>query len=1010
MPLQPVLRLREDTTTVLVPPSRDGRARVFAPRFALGALALEGDDDPHLAPGVHLRLLPTPLVGLPTRPVGVYRIDLGEAAAEVTTLDQAAPAVWVDNEGRPLSPPFDVPEDGAWGLIPAGTWDPCVWVKVLGSGSLQVSIRGPVGGRLETLFTRSAEPWELCASHIERVFVSGDGEVEGLLWLSAKMTVHESRLHSLLALPVRSGRRYEALTEHGSADRVGYGAPRALGLEDQPEAGNPAACTPIGSPASAEIQRLAGVIGSVHGNLVAPGGNTLDGTLQALLDDSVKPHLQTLSHGLHGTGNAAGSLRGRRLEQLLLAARDPGVARWLGLAGLDTGLGSNQQGHLIAYLFRARFLYDFDLWTAYSRDFAALTPGLRSPASMAADEDPQLPFPDAFDTTGDLVSGQSVAVELWAVACVVAGAPPDPPPAPEIVSVSADGPLLPPEAVRIADVGLAGLLPGAGLAAALLGPHGPVSLNPARVTGRRKLIFPPAGQDPKVSLALPRENGILKLAQVDIFGRASPWRSRVVDELPRPAPPAATLRGAYTPPEEPPATGDAAGALRLSIPVPPAASLCLGALPLAHVELETLEGPPAPSSVTVTGETVAVTFPGLPLAPRAEASGRYRARFTDGEGNAGAWSPAVRVTMVDRRPPPPVSLPNTLVYASRPDVTGRATVSLDWPSAQRTRWRVYFSDETRLGAFAGRSFQNQARAIALPQDRAAHFVNKADIFGREAFELLTPTPLGRSSFTHRVDAGLGVLLFYKVVPVSETRVEGSFKAATLVPRGIPNQAPPARPLLEVTGRADGQVQLAVQLVRGGTSAVRWRLRRTTVAVADPLAMLVVAEGAIEAGKRRLELVDAGGWPHATDAPLRPWMRYAWVVEVQGADLPGSTLPGAWSPPSNRVGTWFPAPPPGAPQGFTASEYRPGTVRLTWEHPPGDLRGGSVGGYRYLLRVAEPGAEERPLAEVRASDKNLWTTTAPSAPTRYRIALVDPLERMSPWRSAVFPPPGDAGGR
>ena len=34
-----------------------------------------------------------------------------------------------------------------------------------------------------------------------------------------------------------------------------------------------------------------------------------------------------------------------------------------------------------------------------------------------------------------------------------------------------------------------------------------------------------------------------------------------------------------------------------------------------------------------------------------------------------------------------------------------------------------------------------------------------------------------------------------------------------------------------------------------------------------------------------------------DPGLKPWRRYAWRAEVRGADLPGSSLKGAWSRPS-----------------------------------------------------------------------------------------------------------------
>ncbi len=46
----------------------------IAPLWSFNAQAIDAAGDPHLAPGVHLRLIPSQRLGLPVMPFFVYRL------------------------------------------------------------------------------------------------------------------------------------------------------------------------------------------------------------------------------------------------------------------------------------------------------------------------------------------------------------------------------------------------------------------------------------------------------------------------------------------------------------------------------------------------------------------------------------------------------------------------------------------------------------------------------------------------------------------------------------------------------------------------------------------------------------------------------------------------------------------------------------------------------------------------------------------------------------------------
>ncbi|MFC7608242.1 hypothetical protein [Teichococcus aestuarii] len=65
---------------------------LLAPPDLFAALAIAAEADPDLPPGTHLRLLPSPALGFPLAPFGLFRVTAEPAEARI---------IWRDREHRP---------------------------------------------------------------------------------------------------------------------------------------------------------------------------------------------------------------------------------------------------------------------------------------------------------------------------------------------------------------------------------------------------------------------------------------------------------------------------------------------------------------------------------------------------------------------------------------------------------------------------------------------------------------------------------------------------------------------------------------------------------------------------------------------------------------------------------------------------------------------------------------------------------------------------------------------
>ena len=202
----------------------------LSPAWALAAQALDvRGDQSYLRTGLHLRVMTSPDLGLPVTPLRVLHREIDPATLRTDI-------VWTTTDVNPrvLNPPFAVTADQpAIGWLPPTIDATCCWidVDVDVDDHVQVSAMLPTGRGPRPVATRSARPYQVWASAIQQVLVTGNGTVHGARWLPAD--VDSDQLIKLTALPVaRPHPRYAAL-DNGvlvAAARVARGAPirRAL--------------------------------------------------------------------------------------------------------------------------------------------------------------------------------------------------------------------------------------------------------------------------------------------------------------------------------------------------------------------------------------------------------------------------------------------------------------------------------------------------------------------------------------------------------------------------------------------------------------------------------------------------------------------------------------------------------------------------------------------------------------------------------------------------------------
>lgn len=911
--------------------------------------------------------------------------------------------------------------------------------------------------------TRTAPPFAFSAPGIVQILLQGSGTVVSVTWFEQRdIGKLEWTPFTLLNLPHAGGPRYLPISNAiaRAEARVLEQAPQRRPLQETMGM-LPPALAPSETPIW-EAKRV--------NSLSLPLQPDLD---RLITDLSVPPlEMTTSSPVTDELGRSLGNFTQRCLDRVLQSRFDPGCAALFGHKALDREF--RETTPLLVFYWIAGFFQDFP--TTRNPAFAELLTDQLFDA-LLAQAGTQSRFPNSSAWVGSwvkLASGLGVELDkkllgtlennsnvigLGTLAVADRSATPARMQPPTItahrhvdwVPTPVPGARREVE-LQLADVGIAALLaaekqtPAGGALRESMNKVNTDSFHLPLVLGRNhedEESLPPTAPgigslSDRQASADPIRYGV---AQQDGFGRWSDWATVVNHPGPRPRPPRPVFRAMYTQPANPAASG---GRVRVIVEVPPLASLAPASFPVRDFEL-------AVTDLTTSGASTVLRTISTPLAPPAtldfEFTGpllaateqrklRLVARWRDTASQLSEPSEPAVITMHDPRPPVQIPVPDTLMYSGRPDVTGLSSVEFTWtPAAGQANVAIYYSDENRIVRHLGTQPAGSpeallAASLAAATDLAARATlirSQPALVPDHLFErlqgVLFDGASGQKTFRHAVSGSLRVLNVYRIAAESASGARVALTTLPLLIFAVPNADPPPRPVLEIkpAAMADNDApyaaEIRITLTRGMTEATQWRLRRSLVGARDLQRMPIVDLGAMGApdadGRQNALYVDDGPVQISNTATLKPWLRYFWVAEVQGAPAPGSVaagrpVPGVWSSPSDPVSVMLvPPQPPAAASGLAASGSAGAgggfvDVQLAFTHPHG-LAGGALGLYKLRVMRRDPDSPLRILDETTVEGDGPYSVSgmdpanaADEAPTGsvYRIVVIDPLGRES----------------
>ena len=308
-----------------------------APHWSLVAGAIDGAGDTHLPPGLHVRVLPAPKLGVPATPLVVTRYTLGEE--QKRRLASSSGVVWIDSLGHTLVAPFKVSADNpVLGYFPVPD---VVWAE-LNATPATITLPPVVGSRvaspsaltLKTIVSTvefaalancelgpaplqsvSRAPYALAGWPLPLVRVTGTGTVNGVSWLDAGRAgeLWKASFWEVWSLPVKPAPRYTptAAARSEAKQRVAAAAVPRQPLHVAYGASAPASAPPAGGADA--FKRLAQVQSGI------------DRWLDTLLNDLSRPTIELVDqHPLDGAIEGTMSLP---LEPFLIAGSvDPDIS------------------------------------------------------------------------------------------------------------------------------------------------------------------------------------------------------------------------------------------------------------------------------------------------------------------------------------------------------------------------------------------------------------------------------------------------------------------------------------------------------------------------------------------------------------------------------------------------------------------------------------------------------------------------------------------------------------
>lgn len=610
-----------------------------APAWALMAEAIDGIGDPHLPPGIHVRVLPTPRLGLPATPLFVHRSVVEPGM--VKQLARINGIAWIDSAGESLSPPFDVtPGNPVTGYFPvrnvmfaeldatpSRARGPRLDLKIqkleellrgrrkLGrfarrsdlddfiqrasklldsyvdrGGSLRFEALADTARGQGVFQSRDEARYVLAAGNIPAVRVVGSGRVDAIRWIEGARLLPElkEQLWAIWSLPVKRAPRYSP-TSTALADAKAR-VERA-GVVRQPMHVAYSASAPATAPAATPADALA---------RVAQVRAELDRWLGELLHDLSAPPADLRDKQTFSSVDETGSVEVPMEAFLLAGSVDPDVGHHLGFGDVDQS-SPPTAGSLVLYRIRGLWRWGRSRWS--QAELGAFAAGMRLKKEDALREFSELEKHRVAPTE------RGPFVDLDAMAVAVAGIPPGIPPQVNFDGTSERGWLAtppPPDVRRALRLTATGFRPLALAAVAATDSNGDRTLHPFPGVGRIAAGAPvPPGTPLSLVVSRPAEAEVAgearfedraapegpvlyRLAQADWYGRWSPWVTRTAPPKARTPPLRPTIELFAHPPTvaTPVPDGPLSATLELRIPIPRTADLPAGGAALARLDLD----------------------------------------------------------------------------------------------------------------------------------------------------------------------------------------------------------------------------------------------------------------------------------------------------------------------------------------------------------------------------------------------------------------------------------------
>lgn len=978
-------------------------------------------DDPDLQPGIHLRLLPSPALGFPLAPFGIFKVtplpvDVGDV-------------IWRDREGHSVGPFLA----NAGGILTVDVAPPAaggVWVAIeLLTDRLdgQLTLLDRVDNRV--LAVRRKPPWIFGGPRVDRLRIEGRAlELSIRMWridVGRSLEALMGAEPRLLGLPIDGDRPWYARGPgpDPAFARVERGAPKRLGPPDRAD-GSYDRLDPANERARIEVQ--------------APD---LDAAIETMLDDTaILPSAQQWR--VTNPGSQPRQIVGVHLAGALLAqAMDPGLGRYLGVVDvIDERPTWNPPA---VYAAVGWFAIDTHARLADGRVLNQAVGTFEPFVTQICEHYAEtIGVKDAIaEMVARLGPGRLVARGLIALAA--AAPPPRPPdlPRPELGVAR----WLPPPNAPSTDFQQQLVISspplGSLLAVAKLTDAG--TWDPQNA----KLDLPPGTDPPSrrqpILLGRTRErppfaaSGLITAAPVtagkdnrynvalaDLFGRFGTWIEIPVHDpdRPGPPPPAPQADVLLDGPDGDDGPKASPGHLRVRVPVPSVTELAAGSLGIATIELrldgalEAQDAVPEPAAHEIAVYENSIALPELEVGGQGHCT--LEAVFVD-TGSVRSLPAEITIGYADRRKPPTILTAIGIYWTSRPGPSDEVELKLRWPGAEHVQYRVYIADAKSL------KIDGASRAVIAAE--GGHRDRDHRLGGRESFRLLTEPPLlaagGTVTLNERLPRALQTVQFLRIVPATDRGREADFDSCPVVAVAVPSDRRPPPPRIEIQLSPDGtHATITVQAIGldlvelqdsepglftdppdAAARPPQFRLRRAIGPIAAPQYAREIARGALKASDVDGTTVFAA--PVEDPRELKPFVRYTYWAEVQ---MPSERRVEAGAeeiPPPGGVGPIEPAQIADLPRLFSPASA-PVPVLARPPGPPKPLAGASAaianegGQVRATLTApATPDVDKAAIGPYRLRIWEQWDGKDIEAPAPDVEVDGGPLEWAGPLRSA-----------